>query len=83
MLDAAAESLPTFWQELSGQGWPGIHVSEEYGGEGASLLELAAFGFDVVQRDPRTGLGDRLEDLVDCLTILGVGRQIECGLKHQ
>ncbi len=41
MLDAATESLPTFWQELSGQGWPGIHVTEEYGGEGASLLELA------------------------------------------
>ncbi len=41
LLDAPAETLPVFWQELAGQGWPGIHVAEEHAGEGAGLVELA------------------------------------------
>ncbi len=41
MLDAPSETLPTFWQELSGQGWMGIHVAEDQFGEGAGLVELA------------------------------------------
>ncbi len=41
MLDAPSELLPAFWEEMSGQGWPGIHVAEDHGGEGATLLELA------------------------------------------
>ncbi len=41
LLDAPYETLPVFWQELAGQGWPGIHVAEEHAGEGAGLVELA------------------------------------------
>ena len=41
MLDAGYETLPTFWQELAGQGWMAIHVAEDQYGEGATLLELA------------------------------------------
>src|SRR5580692_8475455 len=41
MLDAETESLPPFWDELAGQGWLGIHVPEEYGGQGFGLMELA------------------------------------------
>ena len=41
LLDAPAETLPVFWQELAGQGWLGIHVAEEHSGEGAGLVELA------------------------------------------
>ncbi len=41
LLDAPSESLPVFWDELAGQGWLGIHVAEEYGGQGFGLVELA------------------------------------------
>ena len=41
LLDAGEESLPAFWDELAGQGWLGIHVAEEYGGQGFGLMELA------------------------------------------
>jgi alkylation response protein AidB-like acyl-CoA dehydrogenase len=41
LLDAASESLPEFWEELARQGWLGIHVAEEYGGQGFGLMELA------------------------------------------
>ena len=41
LLDAGTESLPAFWDELAGQGWLGIHVPEEYGGQGFGLMELA------------------------------------------
>jgi alkylation response protein AidB-like acyl-CoA dehydrogenase len=35
------ETLPTDWPKLAGLGWLGLHVPEEYGGEGAGLPELA------------------------------------------
>jgi alkylation response protein AidB-like acyl-CoA dehydrogenase len=41
LLDAETESLPPFWAELADQGWLGIHVPEEYGGQGFGLMELA------------------------------------------
>ncbi len=41
LLDAEAESLPDFWNELSAQGWLGLHVGEEHGGQGFGFLELA------------------------------------------
>jgi 3-oxochol-4-en-24-oyl-CoA dehydrogenase len=41
LLDAASETLPPFWDELAAQGWLGIHVPEEYGGQGFGLSELA------------------------------------------
>ncbi len=41
LLDAETETMPPFWDELAGQGWLGIHVAEEYGGQGFGLLELA------------------------------------------
>ena len=40
-LDAAEETRPGFWGGLAGQGLLGLHVPEEYGGQGAGLLELA------------------------------------------
>ncbi|HEY5024036.1 MAG TPA: acyl-CoA dehydrogenase [Acidimicrobiales bacterium] len=41
LLDAEVETMPPFWEELAGQGWLGIHVAEEYGGQGFGMLELA------------------------------------------
>jgi alkylation response protein AidB-like acyl-CoA dehydrogenase len=41
LLDADDEVLPPFWAELADQGWLGIHVPEEYGGQGFGLMELA------------------------------------------
>jgi len=41
LLDADAETMPPFWDALAQQGWLGIHVGEELGGQGAGLLELA------------------------------------------
>ena len=41
LLDAESEGLPPFWAELADQGWLGIHVPEEYGGQGFGLMELA------------------------------------------
>jgi alkylation response protein AidB-like acyl-CoA dehydrogenase len=41
LLDAETETMPPFWAELAAQGWLGIHVAEEYGGQGFGLVELA------------------------------------------
>jgi alkylation response protein AidB-like acyl-CoA dehydrogenase len=41
LLDAETETMPSFWDELASQGWLGIHVAEEYGGQGFGMLELA------------------------------------------
>jgi alkylation response protein AidB-like acyl-CoA dehydrogenase len=41
LLDAEDEELPPFWDEFAAQGWLGIHVPEECGGQGFGLLELA------------------------------------------
>jgi alkylation response protein AidB-like acyl-CoA dehydrogenase len=40
-LEAPADKLPGVWDELAGQGWLGLHVAEEHGGQGFGLLELA------------------------------------------
>ena len=41
LLDAETETMPPFWDELARQGWLGIHVAEELGGQGFGMLELA------------------------------------------
>ncbi len=41
LLDAEFETMPPFWDELAKQGWLGIHVDEEHGGQGFGMLELA------------------------------------------
>jgi alkylation response protein AidB-like acyl-CoA dehydrogenase len=41
LLDAETEPLPPFWGELSSQGWLGIHVPENCGGQGFGFPELA------------------------------------------
>ncbi|WP_285583070.1 acyl-CoA dehydrogenase [Actinoallomurus iriomotensis] len=40
-LDAEEETRPGFWAGLAEQGLLGLHVPEEFGGQGAGLLELA------------------------------------------
>jgi alkylation response protein AidB-like acyl-CoA dehydrogenase len=37
----ADEGLPGIWKEQASLGWLGLHLPEEYGGEGAGLPELA------------------------------------------
>jgi len=32
--------LPSYWAEMAGLGWQGLHLAEEVGGQGASLAEL-------------------------------------------
>jgi alkylation response protein AidB-like acyl-CoA dehydrogenase len=41
LLDADTEELQPVWKELASQGWLGIHVPEEFGGQGFGLFELA------------------------------------------
>ncbi len=40
-LEAGAEELPEFWDDLRELGWLGLHLPEEYGGSGYGLEELA------------------------------------------
>ncbi|MGD0882100.1 MAG: acyl-CoA dehydrogenase [Acidimicrobiales bacterium] len=40
-LDADEDSVPPYWGDLAGQGLVSIHVAEEFGGQGAGLVELA------------------------------------------
>ncbi len=40
LLEAPAEELPSWWEELAGLGWLGLHVPEENGGSGFGLEEL-------------------------------------------
>ena len=40
-LDAESDLLPPYWSDLAAQGLLGIHLAEEYGGQGAGLVELA------------------------------------------
>ena len=40
-LDADSDLLPPYWSDLAAQGLLGIHVAEEFGGQGAGLVELA------------------------------------------
>ncbi len=46
-LDAPADALPAAWKETAALGWLGLHVPEEYGGEGAGLPELAVVLFEL------------------------------------
>ncbi|MEB3031224.1 acyl-CoA dehydrogenase [[Mycobacterium] nativiensis] len=39
LLDAGDEQRPSFWAELAGLGWLGLHIAEEYGGAGCGLPE--------------------------------------------
>jgi alkylation response protein AidB-like acyl-CoA dehydrogenase len=40
LLDAEDEPRPSFWSELAGLGWLGLHIDEEHGGSGYGLPEL-------------------------------------------
>ena len=40
LLEAPAENTPSFWNDLVGLGWLGLHVPEEHGGSGYGLEEL-------------------------------------------
>src|SRR3974390_3116624 len=39
--EADPSELPKTFTEMAGQGWLGLHVAEEHGGEGFGLVELA------------------------------------------
>ena len=41
LLDADTEELQPVWKEMAAQGWLGIHLPEEFGGQGFGLFELA------------------------------------------
>jgi alkylation response protein AidB-like acyl-CoA dehydrogenase len=40
LLEAATETLPSFWPAMAELGWLGMHLPEEYGGSGFGLPEL-------------------------------------------
>ncbi|MFB9837436.1 acyl-CoA dehydrogenase family protein, partial [Actinoallomurus acaciae] len=40
-LDPGADERPDHWSALAGQGLLGLHLPEEHGGQGFSLVELA------------------------------------------
>ncbi len=41
LLDAEEETLQPVWKAMAGEGWLGIHLPEEFGGQGFGLFELA------------------------------------------
>ena len=41
LLDAEVEELQPIWKEMAAEGWLGIHLPEEFGGQGFGLFELA------------------------------------------
>ncbi len=41
LLDADVEEVQPVWKEMAAQGWMGIHLPEECGGQGFGLFELA------------------------------------------
>ncbi len=41
LLDAEVEELQPVWKELAAQGWLGLHLPEQFGGEGFGPVELA------------------------------------------
>src|SRR5664280_2207508 len=41
LLEAEDEELQSAWKDFASQGWLGIHVPEEWGGQGYGLFELA------------------------------------------
>jgi alkylation response protein AidB-like acyl-CoA dehydrogenase len=49
LLEAPSDRLPSFWKEMAGLGWMGLHVDEAHGGQGFGLPELSvvleALGF--------------------------------------
>jgi hypothetical protein len=40
LLEAEAETLPSFWGDIAELGWLGLHLPEQYGGSGFGLSEL-------------------------------------------
>ena len=40
-LEAGTDSLPTYWADLAAHGLLAIHIDEEFGGQGAGVIELA------------------------------------------
>ena len=49
LLEAPSDRLPSFWKEMAGLGWMGLHIDEAHGGQGFALPELSvvleALGF--------------------------------------
>jgi len=41
LLDADAETMPPFWDDVAALGWLGLHLPEAHGGSGYGLPELA------------------------------------------
>ena len=41
LLDTEHEELQPMWKEMAAQGWLGLHLPEEFGGQGFGLFELA------------------------------------------
>ncbi|MFZ0250259.1 MAG: acyl-CoA dehydrogenase family protein, partial [Acidimicrobiales bacterium] len=37
----ASDELPAAWEKMAAQGWLGLHLPEELGGQGFTLAELA------------------------------------------
>ncbi len=70
LLDAADEELQPVWKELAAQGWLGIHVPEEYGGQGFGLAELAV----VLEQAGRSLVPGPLVP-----TVLAAAAVVECG----
>ena len=52
-LEADAEELPEFWDDLRELGWLGLHLPEEYGGSGFGLEELAVVVEELGRADRR------------------------------
>ncbi|MHB1712090.1 MAG: acyl-CoA dehydrogenase family protein, partial [Acidimicrobiales bacterium] len=76
LLDADVDELQPVWKELAAQGWLGIHVPEQWGGQGYGLLELAV----VLEETGRSLLpGPLLPTVVVSAAIAESATPAQCG----
>ena len=69
LLDAPDELIPSFWDELVGLGWLGLHLPESFGGGGSGLPELVL----VIQEYGRSLASGPLVPTVLASSVLAAG----------
>jgi 3-oxochol-4-en-24-oyl-CoA dehydrogenase len=69
-LEAADDALPAYWGDLADQGLLAIHLPEEFGGQGAGLVELAVVA-EELGRNAAVGPWDSTAIVAGVLAVAG------------
>ena len=71
--DLPTEALPTWWSELAGLGWLGLHIPEAHGGSGYGLEELVVV---VEQMGRAVAPGPFVPTVIASATLASVGGDV-------